>query len=300
MLDAMIPAATALASFVFGLAGFGLGLVALSLLPFLMPPTTAVPLISVYSAAFALVMSIQLRRDIVFSHLALLLGGALVGTPVGVWGLATLPASCSTSSTAPCRPAGTRTGDCDASSAKKRTSRMYIRSIVEVKTAADAIRHGRAMLLEVVWEALEHAGIPADSMYGSDTGVFVGLMGSDYVGPLGLIGDPEAADDIRDGCYDIHERVRDMDRNGILASMCFPTFVGFSAGVFHHDGWAPGAIELDDPGPGESVTGRFDKLPENRVWQTGGHLFRVSYRDNRVTLTVMHAVPPTAPPGRNR
>jgi len=49
-----------------------------------------------------------------------------------------------------------------------------------------------------------------------------------------------------------------------------------------------------------SVTGRFDKLPENRVWQTGGHLFRVSYRDNRVTLTVMHAVPPTAPPGRNR
>jgi uncharacterized protein len=83
----------ALASFVFGLAGFGLGLVALSLLPFLMPPTTAVPLISVYSAAFALVMSLQLRRDIVGSHLAALLGGALVGTPVGVWGLATVPAS---------------------------------------------------------------------------------------------------------------------------------------------------------------------------------------------------------------
>jgi uncharacterized protein len=83
----------ALASFVFGLAGFGLGLVALSLLPFLMPPTVAVPLVSVYSAAFALVMSIQLRRHIVFAHLAALLGGALVGTPVGVWGLATLPAS---------------------------------------------------------------------------------------------------------------------------------------------------------------------------------------------------------------
>jgi uncharacterized protein len=83
----------ALASFVFGLAGFGLGLVALSLLPFLMTPTTAVPLISVYSAAFALVMSIQLRRDIVFSHLAALLCGVLVGTPIGVWVLATLPAS---------------------------------------------------------------------------------------------------------------------------------------------------------------------------------------------------------------
>jgi subtilase-type serine protease len=51
---------------------------------------------------------------------------------------------------------------------------------------------------------------------------------------------------------------------------------------------------------GGSVTGRFDKLPENRVWHTGGYLFRVSYRPNSVTLTVMHAVPPTAPPGRNR
>jgi subtilase-type serine protease len=51
---------------------------------------------------------------------------------------------------------------------------------------------------------------------------------------------------------------------------------------------------------GGSVTGRFDKLPDNRVWQTGGHLFRVSYRSNSVTLTVMHAVPPTAPPGKNK
>jgi hypothetical protein len=44
----------ALASFVFGLAGFGLGLVALSLLPFLIPPTLAVPLVSMYSAVFGL------------------------------------------------------------------------------------------------------------------------------------------------------------------------------------------------------------------------------------------------------
>ncbi len=50
---------------------------------------------------------------------------------------------------------------------------------------------------------------------------------------------------------------------------------------------------------GSSITGRFDKLPQNRAWQTGGHLFRVSYLNNSVTLTVMHAVPPTAPPGRN-
>jgi predicted TIM-barrel fold metal-dependent hydrolase len=34
---------------------------------------------------------------------------------------------------------------------------------------------------------------------------------------------------MRPGVYDVHERVRDMSRNGILASMCFPTFTGFSA-----------------------------------------------------------------------
>ena len=42
--------------------------------------------------------------------------------------------------------------------------------------------------------------------------------------------DPSSYAEMRPGAYDIHERVRDMDRNGILASMCFPTFPGFSAG----------------------------------------------------------------------
>ena len=37
---------------------------------------------------------------------------------------------------------------------------------------------------------------------------------------------------MRPGAYDIHERVRDMNRNGILASMCFPTFAGFAGGMF--------------------------------------------------------------------
>jgi hypothetical protein len=70
----------ALVSFVFGQAGFGLGLVALALLPFLMPPTLAVPLVSMYSAVFALVMTLQLRCDLMVAPLAALLGGA-VGTP---------------------------------------------------------------------------------------------------------------------------------------------------------------------------------------------------------------------------
>ncbi|CUU57428.1 Predicted metal-dependent hydrolase, TIM-barrel fold [Parafrankia irregularis] len=42
--------------------------------------------------------------------------------------------------------------------------------------------------------------------------------------------DPAGYPEMRPGAYDIHERVRDMDRNGIFGSMCFPTFPGFSAG----------------------------------------------------------------------
>ena len=38
---------------------------------------------------------------------------------------------------------------------------------------------------------------------------------------------------------------------------------------------------------GRSITGRFHALPEGRVVRAGGHLFQVSYRHSRVTLTVM-------------
>jgi predicted TIM-barrel fold metal-dependent hydrolase len=44
--------------------------------------------------------------------------------------------------------------------------------------------------------------------------------------------DPAGYAEMRPGAYDIHQRVRDMDRNGILASMCFPSFAGFSARFF--------------------------------------------------------------------
>ncbi|MFZ2241564.1 MAG: amidohydrolase family protein [Gordonia amarae] len=41
--------------------------------------------------------------------------------------------------------------------------------------------------------------------------------------------DPAGFAEMRPGAYDVHERVRDMSRNGIWGSMCFPTFTGFSA-----------------------------------------------------------------------
>jgi predicted TIM-barrel fold metal-dependent hydrolase len=39
-------------------------------------------------------------------------------------------------------------------------------------------------------------------------------------------------EEIREGCYDIHSRVKDMDANGLLGSMCFPSFVRFCGQLF--------------------------------------------------------------------
>ncbi len=44
--------------------------------------------------------------------------------------------------------------------------------------------------------------------------------------------DPTRYDEIRPGCYDVHERVKDMNANGVLGSMCFPSFVQFCGQLF--------------------------------------------------------------------
>jgi predicted TIM-barrel fold metal-dependent hydrolase len=43
---------------------------------------------------------------------------------------------------------------------------------------------------------------------------------------------PSSLADMRPGAYLIGERIRDMNRNGVLASMCFPSFVGFAGRRF--------------------------------------------------------------------
>ncbi|QDU65451.1 type I polyketide synthase [Engelhardtia mirabilis] len=45
---------------------------------------------------------------------------------------------------------------------------------------AEQLDPQQRILLEVAWEALEHAGIAADSLAGTDTGVFIGNRGADY------------------------------------------------------------------------------------------------------------------------
>jgi predicted TIM-barrel fold metal-dependent hydrolase len=44
--------------------------------------------------------------------------------------------------------------------------------------------------------------------------------------------EPTAFDEMRPGCFDIDERVKDMNAAGVLASMCFPSFPGFSGRIF--------------------------------------------------------------------
>src|SRR3954452_14238679 len=44
--------------------------------------------------------------------------------------------------------------------------------------------------------------------------------------------EPSRFEDMRRGCYDIHERVADMDVAGVLASLCFPSFPTISGALF--------------------------------------------------------------------
>ena len=81
----------AVASFVHGLAGFGIGLVSLAFLPFVMSPATAVVLMTIYTVVFSLAMLVPLRREVKVGALALLGAGTVAGTPIGVFILAVLP-----------------------------------------------------------------------------------------------------------------------------------------------------------------------------------------------------------------
>ncbi|MEE6139543.1 amidohydrolase family protein [Mycobacterium sp. 050128] len=44
--------------------------------------------------------------------------------------------------------------------------------------------------------------------------------------------EPQGLDEIRPGCYNVDERIKDMNAGGIFASICFPTFPGFAGRLF--------------------------------------------------------------------
>lgn len=82
-----------LASFVMGLTGFGIALVAMAFLPWLMSPVTAIVVLTIYAFVFSLVVVVQLRSDLTPRTLVDLSIGTVAGTPLGVWVLASLPLS---------------------------------------------------------------------------------------------------------------------------------------------------------------------------------------------------------------
>jgi uncharacterized membrane protein YfcA len=81
-----------LASFVMGLTGFGIALVAMAFLPYLMEPATAIVMLTIYALAFAVIVAVQLRRDLAPRALVELVAGSIAGTAPGVWLLASIDA----------------------------------------------------------------------------------------------------------------------------------------------------------------------------------------------------------------
>jgi uncharacterized protein len=85
-------AVIAAGSFVMGLAGFGIGLVSMAFLPYIMAPATAIVLLTLYALVFAAAIFVPLRRDFTPAAVGALLAGTVLGTLPGVWVLVHVPA----------------------------------------------------------------------------------------------------------------------------------------------------------------------------------------------------------------
>ena len=105
---------------------------------------------------------------------------------------------------------------------------------------------------------------------GVDEWVFQGEKTSTPFGMAATVGwpkeewgfNPGSYSELRPGCFDVHERVRDMDANGVLGSMNFPTMAGFNAAHVHRGGRqgarprrAPGVQRLGDRRVGRQLPG---------------------------------------------
>ena len=80
--------------------------------------------------------------------------------------------------------------------------------------------------------------------HGVDEWVFQGERTSTPFGMAATVGwpreewgfNPGAYSELRPGCFDVDARVKDMDANGVLAQMNFPTMAGFNARTFSESG----------------------------------------------------------------
>src|SRR5215813_4593772 len=83
--------AWAIGALVIFVASFGIALVAMAFLPWVMSPVTAIVLLTIYALVFSVVVVVPLRREVHLRGLVDLLIGTILGTPLGVWVLASLP-----------------------------------------------------------------------------------------------------------------------------------------------------------------------------------------------------------------
>ncbi len=105
--------------------------------------------------------------------------------------------------------------------------------------------------------------------------------------------DPVSIEEIRPGCYDVHARVKDMDANGVLGSMCFPSFPRSCGQIFmwgsDHDQGAALVRAYNDWHIDEwagSYPGRFIPLALPMMWDAE----RSAEEVRRVAKKGCHAV----------
>lgn len=90
---AAVAAIAFLAGLIQGLAGFGSALIAVPLLALLLPMETVVPLMALLGATISVFNLVHLRHAVRITPVLPLLGGYLLGTPLGLYALTRAPES---------------------------------------------------------------------------------------------------------------------------------------------------------------------------------------------------------------
>ena len=81
--------------------------------------------------------------------------------------------------------------------------------------------------------------------------------------------EPTSFAELRKGCYDIDERVMDMNANGVLGSLCFPSFPHFCGQLFARTE----GLLLDPVYSGKGAAGLIDLIRKGRFGKTENVIF---------------------------
>ena len=80
--------------------------------------------------------------------------------------------------------------------------------------------------------------------------------------------EPTALSQLRKGCYDVDARIEDMNANGVLGSLCFPSVPGFCGELFGRNA-GQGAGPGDDPGLQRLAHRRLVRRPSRPLHSAG-------------------------------